>query len=310
MAALGPIAYAALVVYQALVEGQTIAWGGEVAKLTVLASMNVFLVLIATTRWRHKEQTRRLEEAQRQSEDAQSRTEFLGRMSHELRTPLNSVLGFTNVLLKKKQLGSGTQDLDLLKRIRNNGMRLLELVNDLLDLDRIGEGEMTVGLGQLDLASLIDGTVGQLDEWSGKENVETRLVVPSDLDLIRADEERLGQVLSNLIGNALKFTNEGSVTVRVDAEGPVVRRIHVEDTGVGVPADRLETIFLAFEQVDGAKTRAHEGAGMGLAISSALCALMGMELSVKSTLGKGSTFTISIKPPPSQPPARETPEGP
>ncbi len=298
MAALGPIAYATLVAYQAFAEGQTVAWGGEVTKLTVLASMNLFLVLIASTPWRHQERTRQLEEARRQAEDAQSKTEFLGRMSHELRTPLNSVLGFTNVLLKKKQLGSGTQDLDLLRRIRTNGMRLLELVNDLLDLDRIEEGEMAVQLEDLDLASLIDGTVGQLESWGAKENVETRLVIPSDLDLIRADQSRLGQVLSNLVGNALKFTDEGSVTVRVDAEGSVVRRIHVEDTGVGVPPDRLKTIFLAFEQADGAKTRVHEGAGLGLAISSSLCELMGMHLSVESVPGEGSKFTISITPPP------------
>ncbi len=298
MAVLGPIAYATLVAYQAFAEGQTVAWGGEVTKLTVLASMNLFLVLIASTPWRHQERTRQLEEARRQAEDAQSKTEFLGRMSHELRTPLNSVLGFTNVLLKKKQLGSGTQDLDLLRRIRTNGMRLLELVNDLLDLDRIEEGEMTVQLKDLDLASLIDGTVGQLESWGAKENVETRLVIPSDLDLIRADQSRLGQVLSNLVGNALKFTDEGSVTVRVDAEGSVVRRIHVEDTGVGVPPDRLKTIFLAFEQADGAKTRVHEGAGLGLAISSSLCELMEMHLSAESVPGEGSTFTISITPPP------------
>ena len=298
MAALGPVAYAVLIAYQAFAEGQTVAWGGEATKLTVLATMNLFLILIASTPWRHKERTRQLEEARRQAQDAQSKTEFLGRMSHELRTPLNSVLGFTNVLLKKKQLGSGTQDLDLLRRIRRNGMRLLELVNDLLDLDRIEEGEMTVELEDLDLASLIDGTVGQLEDWNEKENVETRLVVPSDLDPVRADESRLGQVLSNLVRNALKFTDEGSVTVRVDAEGRVVRRIHVEDTGVGVPPDRLKTIFLAFEQVDGAKTRAHEGAGLGLAVSGALCELMGMQLSVKSTPGEGSTFTISVTPPP------------
>ena len=310
MAALGPLAYATLVAYQAVVEGQTVAWGGEVTKLAVLASMNLFLVLIAATPWQHEERTRQREEDRRQSEDAQSKTEFLGRMSHELRTPLNSVLGFTNVLLKKKELGSGAQDLDLLRRIRNNGMRLLELVNDLLDLDRIEEGKMRVEMKDLDLGSLIDQTVNQLDGWSETENVETRLVVPSALDPVRADEERLGQVLSNLVGNALKFTEEGSVTVRVEAEGRVVRRIHVEDTGIGVPPDRFETIFLPFEQVDGATTRAHDGSGVGLAISSALCGLMGMEVSVSSVPGEGSTFTVSLTPPPSQPPVPETQEAP
>ena len=160
-----------------------------------------------------------MDEAQRQADDAnRSKAEFLGRMSHEFRTPLNSVLGFTNVLLKKMKLEPGSREYHLLQRIRLNGMHLLDLVNDL--------------------------------------------------------------------------------RVRVDAEGRTVRRILVEDTGVGVPPGRIEMIFLAFEQADGAKARAHAGSGLGLAISRALCELMRMTLSVESVLGKGSTFTISLTPPP------------
>ncbi len=216
----------------------------------------------------------------------------------QLRLLGTNLLFLVAALHKKKKVGSGPQELDLLERIRTNGMRLLELVNDLLDLDRIEEGELTVELKDLDLASLIDGTVGGLEDWKAKEGVETRLVVPSDLQPIRADESRLGQVLNHLVRNALKFTEQGSVTVRVEASDGVAQRVHVEDTGVGVPPDRLETIFLAFEQADGATTRAHEGAGLGLAISSSLCELMEMKLWVKSTLGEGSTFTVSLAPPP------------
>ena len=313
MAALGPIAYAALLVYQALVEGQTVAWGGEATKLTVLASMNLFLVLIAAAPWRQRERTdqanqlilrleeesAKLDEAHRQADDAnRSKAEFLGRMSHEFRTPLNSVLGFTNVLLKKMKVEPGSREYHLLQRIRLNGMHLLDLVNDLLDLNRIEEGEMTVDLTELDLASLIEETVDQLEGWGANEGVTTHLVVPQGLDPVRADESRFRQVLINLVGNAVKFTDEGSITVRVDTEGRTVRRIHVEDTGVGVPPGRIETIFLAFEQADGAKARAHAGSGLGLTISRALCELMGMTLSVESVVGKGSTFTISLTPPP------------
>ncbi len=320
MAALGPIAYVALLAYQAVVEGQTVAWGGEVTKLTVLVSMNLFLVLIAAAPWRQRERTHqakelilrleeesaKLDEARRQAEAAnRSKTEFLGRMSHELRTPLNSVLGFTNILIKKRKLVSGSQELeagsqelDFLQRIRLNGMHLLNLVNDLLDLNRIEEGEMTVDLKELDLGSLIEETVDQLEGWGVKETLTTHLVVPSGLDPVRGDESRLRQILINLIGNAVKFTDEGSITVRVDAEEGAVRRIHVEDTGVGIAPERIETIFLAFEQADGAKTRTHQGSGLGLPISRALCGLMGMRLSVESVPGKGSTFTISLAPPP------------
>ena len=173
-------------------------------------------------------------------------------------------------------------------------MHLLDLVNDLLDLNRIERGEMTVKLKDLDLGSLIEETVDQLEDWGLKDNVKAHSVVPPHLDPIRADESRVRQVLRNLVGNAVKFTDEGSITVRVDAEGSTVRRIHVEDTGVGVPPDRIKTIFMAFEQGDGAKTRAQQGSGLGLAISSALCEMMGMQLSMESVLGEGSTFTVTL----------------
>ena len=233
--------------------------------------------------------------ARRQAEElSRSKIDFLDRMSHELRTPLNSVLGFTNVLLKKGKLASTPLELDYLQRIRLNGMHLLNLVNDLLDLNRIEKGEMTVRLKDLDLGALIEETVDQLDDWGLKDNVKAQLVIPPHLDPIRADESRVRQVLKNLVGNAVKFTDEGSITVRVDAEGNTVRRIHVEDTGVGVPPDRIKTIFMAFEQGDGAKTRAQQGSGLGLAISNALCEMMGMQLSVESVLGEGSTFTVTL----------------
>ena len=144
---------------------------------------------------RLEEESAKLDEARRQAEDAnRSKTEFLGRMSHELRTPLNSVLGFTNVLLKKMKLEPGSRELDFLQRIRLNGMHLLDLVNDLLDLNRIEEGEMTVDLRELDLGSLIEETVDRLEGWGVNEHVTTQLVVPPELEPIRADESRLRQV--------------------------------------------------------------------------------------------------------------------
>jgi signal transduction histidine kinase len=241
------------------------------------------------------EESAELDVTGRQAEEAsRSKIEFLDRMSHELRTPLNSVLGFTNVLLKHKKSTSNPRELDCLQRIRPNGMHLLDLVNDLLDLNRIEKGEMTVNLKDLDIGALIEETVDQLDDWGLKDNVKAHFVIPPHLDPIRADESRVRQVLRNLVGNAVKFTDEGSITVRVDAEGSTARRIRVEDTGVGVPPDRIKTIFMAFEQGDGAKTRAQQGSGLGLAISNALCEMMGMQLSVKSVLGEGSTFTVTL----------------
>jgi len=245
----------------------------------------------------NKEPISRPEEEAAQADLApagEARLDFLDRMSHELRTPLNSVLGFTNVLLKNKKLDSSPRELDYLQRIRLNGMHLLDLVNDLLDLNRIEKGEMTVNLKDMDIGPLIEETVDQIEYWGLNEKVKAHCVVPPDLDPIRGDESRIRQVLRNLVGNAVKFTNEGTITVRVEADGTTVRKIHVEDTGVGVPPDRIKTIFMAFEQGDGAKTRAQQGSGLGLAISRALCEMMGMELSVESVLGEGSTFTITL----------------
>ncbi len=243
----------------------------------------------------NEEESADLDSARLEAEEVNgSKIEFLDRMSHELRTPLNSVLGFTNVLLKNRDLDSSPKELDYLQRIRLNGMHLLDLINSLLDLNRIEKGEMTVNPQDIDLGSLIEGTVDHLESWGLKDEVKAHIVVPSDLDPIRADESRLRQVLLNLLGNAVKFTDEGSITVRVDADGRTVRRIQVEDTGAGIPPDRMKRIFMAFEQGDGAKTRAQQGSGLGLAISRALCEMMGMELSVESAVGKGSTFTITL----------------
>ena len=156
------------------------------------------------------EESAELDLARRQAEEvSRSKIDFLDRMSHELRTPLNSVLGFTNVLLKNRKLTSSPLEFDYLQRIRLNGMHLLDLVNDLLDLNRIERGEMTVKLKDLDLGSLIEETVDQLEDWGLKDNVKAHSVVPPHLDPIRADESRVRQVLRNLVGNAIKVHGRG-----------------------------------------------------------------------------------------------------
>ena len=309
MAALGPLAYAGLLAYLVLVVGQDVAWGAEIAKLTVLVTMSVFLVLVAGGPWRQQERTHaakdlilRLEEqsleldaARRRAEEANvAKSDFLGRMSHELRTPLNSVLGFTNVLLKNKHLSLGSRDLDYLRRIRLNALHLLNLINDLLDLARIEEGEITVESQELDLASLIREAVDQLDDLGPKGHVPVRIETPVEAFRVQADESRLRQVLIKLVGNAIKHTKEGSISVVLEAPDRIPREIRVEDTGEGIPSERLSTIFDAFEQSESGTARAHSGAGLGLAISRSLCELMEMKLSAHSTLGDGSTFTISI----------------
>jgi len=268
MAGLGPLAYAGLLGYWVLVAGQDVVWGAEVAKLLVLVTMNIFMVLVAEGPWHQRDRTHaakdlilRLEEqsgeldaARRKAEEANAaKSEFLGRMSHD--------------------------------------------INDLLDLARIEEGDLKLEVSEVDVASLIRETVDQLEDWGLMEDVAVQVETPDDSHSIRADESRLRQVLIKLVGNAIKFTNEGSITVVLDSVDRSPREIRVEDTGVGIPSDRLVTIFDAFVQGDGGTSREHYGAGLGLAISRSLCEFMGMDLSAQSTLGEGSIFTIAIPEP-------------
>jgi len=309
MAVLSPVAYAGLPAYLALVEGQDLVWGTEIAKILILAAMGLFLVLAARGPWdmqerthaakdlilRLEEQSVKLDTARRKAEEANAaKSAFLGRMSHELRTPLNSVLGFTNVPLQNKHLSLGSRDLKYLQRVRVNALHLFDLINDLLDLARIEEGALRVDVKALDVAFLLREIVEQLDDVGLKRGVAVRLEIPLEVCRIRADESRLRQVLAKIVRKAVQFTEEGSITIVLDALNGIPREIRIEDTGVGIPSDRLATIFDAFEQGNGGITRVHYGAGMGLSISRSLCDLMGLDLTARSTPGEGSTFTISI----------------
>jgi PAS domain S-box-containing protein len=226
-----------------------------------------------------------------------AKSEFLSRMSHELRTPLNSVIGFTNVLKKNKRGALGEQELGFLDRIASNGMHLLGLINDILDLAKVEAGKAEVELSTVALDETARTILTELQGAVRDRPVELRTVIPASLAPLEADAVKLKQVLINLVGNAIKFTERGSVTLAVtaDAEGRPVR-IDVADTGVGIPRDRLAAIFLPFEQAELGTTRRYGGTGLGLAISSSLCDLMGYRLQVRSEEGKGSVFSIILAP--------------
>jgi two-component system, NarL family, sensor histidine kinase EvgS len=217
-------------------------------------------------------------------------------MSHELRTPLNSVIGFASVLLKNRQQTLSPQDLAYLTRIQDNGRHLLGLINDILDLSKIEAGGVELAPAPVDLAALVGDLLHQLGEHQLKPSVRLVAEVPPGLAPIESDPIRLKQVLLNLVGNAIKFTHEGSVTVRVTAD-PDSRRprtIQVRDTGIGIPADRHEAVFQAFQQADNTTERRYGGTGLGLAISRSLLEAMGHELTLESEVGTGSTFTIHL----------------
>ena len=229
-------------------------------------------------------------------EASQMKSEFLANMSHELRTPLNSVIGFSNVLLKKNEKILEDSDINFLKRILANGTHLLELINDVLDLSKIESGKMELELVNLSLNDLVRDIVSQLEGQVQDKDFKLETNIPEKVSGIQADPGKLKQVLLNLLSNAIKFTQEGSITVSLetDAETNYPTQIKVRDSGIGIPEDRIESIFEEFQQVDSSTARKYGGTGLGLAISKSLCELMGYELEVRSEVGVGSEFIIQI----------------
>ena len=240
------------------------------------------------------------EEAERANK---AKSHFLANMSHELRTPLNSVIGFTNILLKNRGGNFAKQELTFLDRILANGKHLLDLINEVLDLAKIEAGRMELELVFVPMKKLVQETLAQLEGQVKDKPVELRGDVPEGLDALHCDPGKLKQVIINLVGNALKFTEEGEVVVEVvtaeDGKSPAA--IAVRDTGIGIPPERLQAIFEAFQQADGTTSRRFGGTGLGLTISRSLCQLMGYELKVESEVDKGSTFTILLREDPSHP---------
>jgi PAS domain S-box-containing protein len=224
-----------------------------------------------------------------------AKSDFLARMSHELRTPLNSIIGFANVLLKNKARTFEENDLSFLTRIAANGRHLLGLINDILDLSKIEAGHMSLEETDVELDALVRETVEEIEGQTRDRAVALRAELPARVLPLQTDKARMKQVLINLIGNALKFTEDGEVVVRLETDeaGHAVR-LEVRDTGIGIPSDRLDAIFNVFEQAESMITRRFGGTGLGLAISRSLCDLMGHQLEVASVEGEGTTMLIRL----------------
>lgn len=218
-------------------------------------------------------------------------------VTHELRTPLNSVLGFANLLLRSKETNISEQDRFYLDRIIGNTSYLLQVIGQVLDLSLHTAGKLPRESSSEDLKNIIEETLGDLKglTWSGSVTLLSQ--IPDGTLQINTDRIRLKQILINLVSNALKYTDKGTVTVSVHADAelrPV--RIDVTDTGEGIPKERLKAVFEAFDRGTHNNDRAIEGVGLGLSIAQTLCAMMGYTLAVRSDEGKGSTFSIHLVP--------------
>ncbi len=237
-----------------------------------------------------------LAEAQRQAEEASHlKSEFLATMSHELRTPLNAIIGFTDLLLTGLPGTLNPKQTDYVQRVVSNGERLLALINDLLDIAKIEAARLELADDILSPAELLLGIDQQLRSLADQKGLAFETTLDPTLPpQIKGDPKRLQQILVNLIGNAIRFTEKGQIGVRMERVDPERWRLSVADTGVGIPAHALEYIFEEFRQADGSSTRQYGGTGLGLAIVRKLAVLMGGTVGVKSEVGKGSEFTVDL----------------
>jgi GAF domain-containing protein/DNA-binding response OmpR family regulator/anti-sigma regulatory factor (Ser/Thr protein kinase) len=225
------------------------------------------------------------------------KSEFLANMSHELRTPLNAIIGYSEMLQEDAADLGAEQFTDDLKRINAAGKHLLELINAVLDLSKIEAGKMELYLESFDVAGLVRDIAAVIQPLAAKNGNRLEVHCPEGTGTMRADLTKVRQALFNLLSNACKFTDRGTVTLAVSREtgdGPDSLVFRVSDTGIGMTAEQLARLFEAFSQADAATTRKYGGTGLGLALSRRLCRMMGGDVTVDSEAGRGSTFTIRL----------------
>lgn len=222
---------------------------------------------------------------------------FLATMSHELRTPLNSIIGFSGILLQELAGPLNPEQKKQLGMVRDSSRHLLALVNDVLDLSKIEAEQLHVARTPFSLKETLDKAVSQVAPLAERKGLVMKIEIPPDLGEVVSDPRRVEQVLLNLLGNAVKFTERGQVTLSAErlaeAAGPCVR-LRVGDTGIGMRQDDLSELFQPFRQLRDGLARSHEGTGLGLAITKRLLALLGGRIEVASQLGKGSMFTVTL----------------
>ncbi|WP_395644636.1 sensor histidine kinase [Terricaulis sp.] len=281
---------------------------GVNAIVTARAGASSFADLIAerlraeeaaeTLERRVEERTAQLEVATRRAQAAnKAKSMFLANMSHELRTPLNAIIGYSEIVeedIEAGMLDTSTADLS---KIRGAAGHLLALINEVLDLSRIEAGKLELKSAEFGIAPLLRETLDTIRPMAAKNRTTTQLTLGPGVERVFADETRVRQCVLNLLSNAAKFTHGGTITLearacRIGVDAGVA--VTVRDTGKGIAPENLAKLFQPFVQVDNTKTRAHDGAGLGLVITRRLARAMGGEVQASSVLGRGSQFTLFL----------------
>jgi PAS domain S-box-containing protein len=273
---------------------------------TISAGDRWMLVLTDVTEM--KEREAELQRLLARSEAAdRAKSEFLANMSHEIRTPMNGVLGMAELLAKTNLDARQKTFIDIIVK---SGNALLTIINDILDFSKIDAGQMGLRKAAFDPVEAIEDVATLLSSHASEKDIELLVrVSPTMPPIVMGDAGRFRQIVTNLVGNAIKFTERGHVLVDVDClaadkGGPMIS-VRVEDTGIGIPDEKLDSIFEKFSQVDASSTRRHEGTGLGLAITVGLVDLFGGYIEVESEWGKGSAFTVHLPLPPAAVPRND-----
>ena len=272
----------------------------------LLLILGIFRWRIASFRKRQKELEKEVEvatvEIRKQKDEAESqrakaekseqfKQQFLANMSHEIRTPMNAVMGMTNLVL-----GTPLEEKQkfYLEGIRKSSDNLLHIINDILDLSKIEAGKMELEKIDFSITDLVDQVKQTLHHRADEKGLELITITNSDVsDIVIGDPVRLNQVLMNLAGNAIKFTETGSVSIEVTKENQGIR-FAIADTGIGIPKDKLQTVFESFSQANASDTRKHGGTGLGLSISRQLVEMMGGNIAIESKEKSGTTFSFTV----------------